>query len=34
LINIISKEKNIDETAATEYLDKLEEEGKYAKDVY
>ena len=34
LINIISKEKNIDRTAATEYLDKLEEEGKYAKDVY
>ncbi|MEO8712051.1 MAG: flavodoxin domain-containing protein [Parafilimonas sp.] len=34
LIYIISKEANIDEAAAVEYLDKLEEEGRFAKDVY
>ena len=34
LINIISKEKNIDENEAAEYLNKIEEEGRYAKDVY
>lgn len=34
LISIISKEKNLDETEATEYLNYLEEQGRYAKDVY
>jgi sulfite reductase alpha subunit-like flavoprotein len=34
LINIISTEANINETAAIEYLDKLEDEGRFAKDVY
>ncbi len=34
LINIISKEAGIDEAAASEYLFKLEDEGRFAKDVY
>lgn len=34
LIEIISKKANIDNAAATEYLNKLEEAGRFAKDVY
>jgi len=34
LIDIISKEANIDEESAIEYLNKIEEEGRFAKDVY
>jgi sulfite reductase (NADPH) flavoprotein alpha-component len=34
LIEIISKEGSLSEAAAVEYLDKLEEEGRFAKDVY
>ncbi|HEY1872192.1 MAG TPA: flavodoxin domain-containing protein, partial [Chitinophagaceae bacterium] len=34
LISIISREANIDEAAATEYLFKLEDEGRFSKDVY
>jgi len=34
LIKIISKEANIDTAAAAEYLFELEEEGRFAKDVY
>lgn len=34
LIKIISKEANIDKQSATEYVNKLEEEGRLAKDVY
>ena len=34
LINIISKEANLDEEEATDYLNKLEDEGRFAKDVY
>ena len=34
LLNIIRKEGNIDEAAAMEYLEKLEEEGRFAMDVY
>ena len=34
LIEIIGKEKNIDKAAAEEYLNALEDEGRFAKDVY
>jgi sulfite reductase (NADPH) flavoprotein alpha-component len=34
LISVISKEAGINEAAAIEYLNKLEEEGRFAKDVY
>jgi sulfite reductase (NADPH) flavoprotein alpha-component len=34
LIEIISNEGSLSEAAAVEYLDKLEEEGRFAKDVY
>ncbi len=34
LIEIISKEANIDNEAATAYLNQLEETGRFAKDVY
>lgn len=34
LISIISNEKNIAKSEATEYLNQLEEEGRFAKDVY
>ena len=34
LIDIISKEGKLDEKEAEDYLSKLEEEGRYAKDVY
>ncbi len=34
LIEIISKEANLDTAAAAEYLFELEEEGRFAKDVY
>jgi sulfite reductase (NADPH) flavoprotein alpha-component len=34
LIEIISREANIDTAAATKYLYELEEEGRFAKDVY
>ena len=34
LVNIISKEAGIDKAEAEDYLNKLEEEGRFAKDVY
>ncbi|MFT4154892.1 sulfite reductase flavoprotein subunit alpha [Parafilimonas sp.] len=34
LIEIISREANIDTKAATAYLSRLEDDGRYAKDVY
>jgi sulfite reductase (NADPH) flavoprotein alpha-component len=34
LLNIISNEAGIDKAEAEEYLNKLEEEGRFAKDVY
>lgn len=34
LINIISEEAGIDKTEAVEYLNRLEDEGRFAKDVY
>jgi sulfite reductase (NADPH) flavoprotein alpha-component len=34
LLNIISTEANIDKAGAIEYLEKLEEEGRFAMDVY
>jgi len=34
LINIISNEAGIDKAEAEEYLNKMEEEGRFAKDVY
>jgi len=34
LIHIISKEANIDLAEAAVYLNRLDEEGRFAKDVY
>jgi len=34
LLNIISTEANIDKAGAIEYLEKMEEEGRFAIDVY
>jgi sulfite reductase (NADPH) flavoprotein alpha-component len=34
LINIISEEGNLDRIEAEDYLNRMEEEGRYAKDVY